>query len=92
MDLGELYLRGMRKPQEALEAYRAALALEPGHVGVHYAMGLALAETGDAAGAEGQFTEASRLAPTNPLPWQALGELASAGRSMRKPWRCLHRP
>ena len=75
IDLGDLYLGALQKPQEAIEAYRTALKLDPSHAGAHYALGSALAATNDLEAAQVAFTEASRLAPNNPLPSQALGQL-----------------
>jgi len=45
VDLAELYLVGLKQPGRAIGSYRAALALDPAHVGAHYGLGLALAAT-----------------------------------------------
>jgi tetratricopeptide (TPR) repeat protein len=84
VDLGDLYLGGWRKPQEAMDAYRAALKLDPAHAGAHYALGTALAATNDIEAAQAELTEANRLAPNNPLPLQALGQLYTARKEYEK--------
>jgi tetratricopeptide (TPR) repeat protein len=85
--LGDLYLTGFEKPQEAVHAYRAAVASNPQHSGARYGLGIALAATDRAEDAEKEFTEAARLAPTNPLPLQALGRLHA---SRRQPEKARH--
>ena len=50
--LGDLYLSGLRKPKEAINAYRAVLALNPSHASTHYALGSALAAAGQVAGSD----------------------------------------
>jgi tetratricopeptide (TPR) repeat protein len=84
VDLGDLYLGGLHKPQEAIDAYRAALQRDPAHAGAHYALGTALAATGDVEAAQAELTEANRLAPNNPLPLQALGQLYTARQEYEK--------
>jgi tetratricopeptide (TPR) repeat protein len=73
LELGDLYLVGMHRPQDAIPAYRAGLALDPKLARAHYALANALAETGDSKGAESEFSEAVRLDPQNPLMLEALG-------------------
>jgi Tfp pilus assembly protein PilF len=53
-DLGRV-LKKQGKPKEALEAYRAALRIDPGFVRAHLFSGLVLAEQGDCAGAKRAF-------------------------------------
>lgn len=73
IELGDLYLVGMHRPQDAIPAYRTGLALDPKLARAHYALGNALAETGDSNGAQSQFSEGARLDPQNPLMFEALG-------------------
>jgi len=53
------------RPQEALAAYAAALALRPAHAPTLYNLGNALLGTDDPAAAEARFREALALAPTH---------------------------
>lgn len=75
MDLGDLYRHGLQKPREAIAAYRAALALDASHAEAHYALGTALVMAGETESAQAALGEAGRLSPSNPLPFQALGQL-----------------
>jgi tetratricopeptide (TPR) repeat protein len=72
--LGDVYLVAFASPEQAIVQYRAATALDPGHAGAHYALGVALMRTA-ASGADAPLTMATRLAPQSPLPWHALGRL-----------------
>ena len=67
MDLGDLYRQWLSRPQDAVAAYREAIALEPKNAGAHYALGLSLAELGQTAEAQAALGEAATLAPKNPL-------------------------
>jgi tetratricopeptide (TPR) repeat protein len=73
--LGDIYLTAFRKPAEAAQEYRAALAIAPEHPGAHYALGLTLMELNDAKGAEAELLTAIKIAGNNPLPHHALGRL-----------------
>lgn len=84
VQLGDLYLVGFNKADEAIKEYRAAIAIAPAHAGAHYALGLALATTNDFGGAETALVQASKLAPTNPLPLHALGRLYAGQRNYDK--------
>jgi tetratricopeptide (TPR) repeat protein len=75
VDLADLYMNGFSQPKEASEAYRAALTVQPDHAGAHHGLGMALAAAGQAVQAIPEFEKAASLAPTNPLPLQALGRL-----------------
>lgn len=77
VDLGDLYRQWLARPQDAVAAYREAIALEPGQAGAHYALGLSLAELGRAQEAQAALTEAARLAPDNPRVPVALAALAA---------------
>jgi tetratricopeptide (TPR) repeat protein len=77
--LGDLYLTGFRKADDAIAQYKAALAIDPTHPGAHYAMGLALLLKRDPA-AERELTEAAKLAPANPLPLHALGRMYTSAK------------
>lgn len=84
LDLGELYLNGLRRPVEAATAYRQAIRLQPNLAGAHYGLGLALASQGKANEAVPEFEQAAKLAPANPAPLHALGRLyASQGDATR---------
>ena len=73
VDLGDFYVMGPRKLKGAAQAYRAAVALDPGLVrSPLYALGLVLANLGEADLASAELQQAVNLAPDNPLPLQAL--------------------
>lgn len=73
VDLGTLYVKGLKQPEKAVPLYRAALSLAPYHAGAHFALGTTLAALGENRDAIGELKEAARLSPDNPLPHQALG-------------------
>ncbi len=75
IDLGEIYMQGLRRPDEAAAAYRRALSIDPQHAGAHYGLGTALSAAGKLADAEAEYKSAATLAPDNPLPGQSLGRL-----------------
>src|SRR5206468_6016850 len=78
IDLGRIYLKGLRKPKEAIAEYRAALALDPNQASAHYALGIALATQGDNGNAQVELEKASALAPQSPLPLTAVGPIYAA--------------
>src|SRR5581483_10943846 len=47
IELGDVYLNGLGKPQEAIAAYRQAVTRNHNHAGAHYALGLALVTIGE---------------------------------------------
>lgn len=83
-ELGDLYLSAMNRPDQAVEAYRAALALEPGSPGAHFALGTALAALHQDDKAEKELREAQRLMPTDPSPNHSLGLLYLQSRQFPK--------
>ncbi|HVW21469.1 MAG TPA: tetratricopeptide repeat protein [Opitutaceae bacterium] len=65
----------------AAEAYRRALALDPGDPEVHVDLGLALSAAGRLAEAQGEFEAALRLRPDDgPAHYNLANSLAQAGR------------
>lgn len=84
IDMGEIYMQGMKQPELAATAYRRALGINPQHAGAHYGLGMALASSGKLADAESELNSASALAPTNPLPKLALGKLYLSQRESNK--------
>jgi|GEM_PF-759159 len=77
VDLGDLYMNVFHKVPEAMEAYRAAIGLNPSNAGAHYALGMALKSSGAVGEAKEEFEEARRLEKNNPLPLYALARLAT---------------
>ena len=75
IDLADLYMTAVNKPQDALKAYRAAIDLRPEHGGAHYGAGMALVALGKTDDSIAELEKAARLAPRNPLPLQALGRI-----------------
>ena len=84
VELGDLYLAGMNNPAKAIPAYRAAISLDPRVPGAHYSLGMALGSSGETAKAEGEFQEAGRQEPGNPMPLQALAVLYLQRRELDK--------
>jgi len=68
----------------AIEAYREALALEPGRAEAHYGLGLALLQSGDAVGAAAEIESALSLAPEG-ASWRQDAENALVLALLRKP-------
>ena len=84
LDLGDLYMGGLKRPKEAAEAYRRAVELKPDHAGAHNGLGTALAALGRTDDAVAEFEAAAKLAPENPLPLISLGRLYSAKKDYTK--------
>lgn len=76
--LGDLYMSALHKPEQAVSAYRNAIAQDTGHAGAHYALGVTLQSLGKHTEAEGELREAGRLNPDNPLPLNSLAEVLAA--------------
>lgn len=75
IDLGDLELMGLGNAAQAVAAYQKAVLLNPSHGGAYYALGTALAKTGQIKESEAALRSAVRLSPSNPLPYDALGRL-----------------
>ena len=68
---------GMAHYAEAVEPLRAAIALDPQYYFPHAWLGLALAHTGDSAGALAEARRAVQLNPKNTLTLSMLGETSA---------------
>jgi tetratricopeptide (TPR) repeat protein len=73
----ELYDRGIDlftegKHAEAVDAYRAALEVDPAFVDALHGLAMALAENGDLPGAIEAATRITRIAPDDPLGFTSL--------------------
>lgn len=79
-DLGELYIQLLNRPDAAAAAFERAVALQPGHAGARYGLGVALAAMGRLDAAAASLGESSRLEPKNILPLLALGQVRIAQR------------
>ena len=80
-NMGEAFIR-LRKPQEAVESFRAAIQLEPTMVAAHYGLGLALSQAGKPDDAKAAFRQARDLDPASPfseLAKHALKQLGEGG-------------
>ncbi len=75
LDLGDLYMGGLKRPKDAAAAYRRAIELKPDHAGAHNGLGTALAALGRTDEAITELEASAKLAPENPLPLLALGKL-----------------
>jgi protein O-GlcNAc transferase len=70
-NVGNLY-RELRRPTEAIAAYRRALALDPGHAHAHANLGNMLKDLGDTDAAIAAFRRSLALAPDRPEVWSNL--------------------
>lgn len=80
-NMGEAFIR-LNKPQEAQEAFGAAIQLEPTMVAAHYGLGLALSQGGRRDEAKAAFRRARDLDPASPfseLAKNALKQLGDGG-------------
>jgi len=75
MDLGELYLNVMRKPQEAAAAYRKAVALQSSYAPARFGLGMALLASGKKPEAITELQQAARLAPKDPAAPHVIGRI-----------------
>ncbi len=73
-ELGDLYLLGLHKPDDAIAAYKSALALKPYDSRVHYTLANALAEAGHLDEAQAQLDEAARLDPKSAFLQNSIGD------------------
>ena len=80
VDLADLYMTKLGKPQQAVEAYREAIKADPIHAGARFGLGMALAATGDNKGALVELQSAARMEPSNPLPLRGIGQVHLAER------------
>jgi tetratricopeptide (TPR) repeat protein len=77
IDLADLYATALRKPADATRLYEEAIALDPGHAGAHYALGVTLAGSDRVDDARLMLVKAASLEPRNPLPPMALARLSA---------------
>ena len=73
-DLG-FVLERMGLPEDAMDAYRKALKLDPGSGAAHYNLGSALARSGDSAQAERHLRAAIKADPKNAAAHQGLAQV-----------------
>ncbi|HSO24772.1 MAG TPA: tetratricopeptide repeat protein, partial [Chondromyces sp.] len=69
------FLLGQQRYGEAAEAYRTAIALDPGYPTPYNQLGYALRFLGDSAGAEEAFKSYIELVPDQPNPYDSYAEL-----------------
>jgi len=84
LDLGDLLLTTLNRPQDAQAAYRNAVQLRPEHAGAQHGLGVTLASLGKLDEAEPILQRAVALAPANPLALLSLGRLHQAQRAWDK--------
>ena len=77
-NMGEAYIR-LRKSQEAVESFRAAIQLEPVMVAAHYGLGLALSQAGRRDEAKAAFRQARDIDPASPFTELAKNALKQLG-------------
>ncbi len=74
-NLGDLMLNGLKKPDEAVTAYKAAVALQPSAVPPRFGLALAHLAAGRKAAALAQLEETAKLAPTDPALPHMIGRI-----------------
>ena len=77
-NMGEAYIR-LRKSQEAVESFRAAIQLEPVMVAAYYGLGLALSQAGRRDEAKAAFRQARDIDPASPFTELAKNALKQLG-------------
>jgi Tfp pilus assembly protein PilF len=77
-NMGEAFIR-LRKSQEAVESFRAAIQLEPVMVAAHYGLGLALSQAGHRDEAKAAFRQARDIDPASPFTELAKSALKQLG-------------
>lgn len=70
---GDIYLAALHRPLQAIDAYRAALRIDPGNAAARYALGSALNAVGRSREAGEELDQAAQQNPKNALIWSALG-------------------
>jgi len=75
---------------QALTHFRRAVALAPDFTQAHFSLGLALAETGDTAGAVRELGWVVGKEPLNPVSNERLGSLLLASDHAEEALRCFH--
>jgi len=73
--LGDLYLLALKKPDDAVMAYRACLALDASNLKANFMLGTALLALGKTEEGETQLGKASNLAPNDVTVRKALADL-----------------
>jgi len=82
LGLGELYLKLLNKPQEAIAAYGRAVEINPDLLSARLALGSAYAATGQIDKAIAAFQVATKLAPTDPQALHAIGRLQAGQKKL----------
>ena len=77
-NMGEAFIR-LKKPQEAQEAFRTAIQLEPTMVAAHYGLGLALSQGGRREEAKAAFRRARDMDQASPFSELAKSALKQLG-------------
>jgi tetratricopeptide (TPR) repeat protein len=72
VDLGTLYAEALDKPIDAIDYFYRALGKNPKHPGAHYALGQLFFNQKQWDQARIEFGKATKLEPTNLLPWVGL--------------------
>ncbi len=75
LDLADLYANSLKRPSDAVVAYRAAIAIDTTHAGAHNGLATALASTGQFKEAEAEYRKAAELAPEVPVPLHSLARM-----------------
>jgi tetratricopeptide (TPR) repeat protein len=73
--LGSLYANAMKRPSDAVAAYRAAVEIDPRQIEARIGLAQALAATGQFSAAETELVAASKAQPNSPFPQLVLGRM-----------------
>lgn len=74
-DLANLYATALKRPSDAVTAYRAVLEIDPSQVPARLGLAQSLAATGQFTAAETELVTAAKAQPDSPIPPHALARL-----------------
>jgi tetratricopeptide (TPR) repeat protein len=81
LELGDLYLKSPTHRKQALEAFRAAVEIDPANGHAQFGLGVAAAANGERETALAALDKAAKLEPRDPEPQRLIGRLwLEAGR------------
>ena len=84
IDLGNLYLGGLKRPDQAAQSFGTAVTLAPKEANAHFGLGASYALLKRTKEAFTELDKTVRLAPNNPVAYLALGNLHKEQKSYDK--------